>query len=130
MSITPFGGGSKGYLIVVKENKLEVSENQLKIINHQLFLGKKQKSEYIVLTNSEVSLIKRMIQSIVKKKNILNDTAIPDDTWVIKLKLNGRLLIKIDSSKLFTLSSNTAEKKIIDYLIKLSPIQIKMIGKS
>ncbi len=123
MSIIPFGGGEKGYSIIIDGNVLEMSECKLDLKNNKLVLGAKKKHETKILSNDEINYLKKMIKSVSNSIKI-KDSNIPLDTWVITVSVDGLIIIKMASNNLFSPLVNSYEKRIINYLLDKSPEKI------
>lgn len=126
IEIIPSNGGSKGYSILIDENKkMIVSKNSLAFENGEFKLGEIKERNSIDLSSEEFDLIKKISHEINDKKNINSELKkhIVMDTWIISFRTTEH---KTSMSWHDLINSDIELKKVVLILIKKSPLKINI----
>jgi hypothetical protein len=126
LTIYPSSGGYSGYVIEVKESTLIITSKKLKINNMNIVLGETMEKKKRELSKCQVSRITRYLNEMESLQSENMEFKKLYDDWVFDFLINKNQSIKINSYLLATTPELKRVDKFISYLIKLSPIKIKL----
>lgn len=127
--IYPSGGGSKGYVIVVKDGVYKVMVSKISFKDMEIVLDDVVNVETFETTKYQYDYINESIKQLEAYASTTKDSQeFVLDAWVYVIELNGDKKLEFYGN--FLELEPSYVKELIDYLIKISPIGLDLDGFS
>jgi predicted DNA binding protein len=126
LTIYPSSGGELGYVVTVKGLMFEVVSKELIIEGEDIVLGKTKKVEKRELSKCQSSKINNCLKDMESLSGRYQESNLILDVWVFDFIINSKQSLKINSSLLKMEKELTKADKLIKYLKRISPMELKL----
>lgn len=130
LSIYPSGGGEEGYTIIVENQQLRFLTKELEIEGDSIVLGKIKNIQKKELSSAELDSARAYVEEVTAEDFKDANVGFVLDTWVFSISKKGNKLGDINSFDLSQKSTPKEIRKLIKYLLKLSPKELDLHGFS
>jgi hypothetical protein len=127
LSIYPASGGEIGYNIIIQNDTIKTEVRELAIAKDNIVLGKsKNELQKKISKNQTDSINHYYVLLSFTKQDI--DSSFVLDTWIYVLKVNSKEIARFNSSSIANQKDEL--RRLVSYIIRLSPIKLNLIGFS
>lgn len=129
--IYPSGGGSYGYAVSIAKDTLTVTRNKLGVLNDDFVLTEVIEKSSIRLSEKELNRILQYLSNISEDKYRDEGAKLVFDSWIYVISINGQEVAVFSSSTLLKKLEKIELQELqglVKYLMKISPIELKLEG--